>query len=150
MNQKSFDLRMQELRLQYVKESHEIERQRDEIERHKTFQVNADEKDFYEYKKIMTKKINDAKAERANIDPDDQQGRDIMSALISRCHSEVDDRYRKMIIDQNAAAEEAWNELRELDSKARKLKEWYETERLNAMQELAESMEEVSNEKDNV
>lgn len=149
MNQKSFDLRMQELRLQYVKESHEIERYRDEIKRHKTFLLNAYEKDFHEYKKMMTKLIIDAQAERANIDPDDQ-GRDIWSAVISRYKSDVDERLHKMKIDQNAAAEEAWNELRELDSKARKLKEWYETERLNAMQELAESMEEVSNEKDNV
>ena len=143
MTQKEFDLRMQELRLQYLKEINEIERQKDEIERHKTFQVNADEKDFHEYKKMMIIKINHTREERAAFDPGDHQGKDILTAAIQRYQSEIDERLHKMKIEQNAVIEEAANELQKLNQKARKLKEWYEEERLKAMKELAATKEEA-------
>ncbi len=45
MNQKSFDLRMQEIRLQYVKESHEIERLNAMQELAKSMEEVSNEKD---------------------------------------------------------------------------------------------------------
>ena len=138
MTQKEFDLRMQELRLQYLKELNEIKRQMDEVSRKKTFQLNADEKDFYTYKDEMMCKIDKYKQERAYLDPDDQD-REIRTAAICSCQSEIDKRAHKMKIDQNAVIEETANELQKLNQKARKLKEWYEEERLKAMQELAAS-----------
>ncbi len=135
MTQKEFDLRMQELRLQYVKELNEIETKRDKIERKRDFRINADEKDFYAYKFELMKKINDSQTERANLVPDDQR-RDVLSAVISSYKTLIEARRQDMIVGKNAVIEDAKNELRTMDNKARKLKEWFESEKLKAMQEL--------------
>ncbi len=149
MNQKSFDLRMQELKFQYVKELNEIERQKDAIKRKKTEQLNSAETVFYNYKRVAMNEINDITARQAMMDKDDTQ-REQLSAEISRLKSIIDARRSELTVEQNNIIENAYNQELELNYKHRKLKQWLESERLSAMRQLAASMEEVSNEKDNV
>ena len=149
MNQKSFDLRMQELKFQYVKELNEIERQKDAIKRKKIEQLNSAETVFYNYKRVAMNEINDITARRAMMDKDDTQ-REQLSAEISRLKSIIDARRSELTVEQNNIIENAYNQELELNYKHRKLRERSESERLSAMRQLAASREEVSNEKDNV
>ncbi|MBQ6771356.1 MAG: hypothetical protein IJP44_10330 [Bacteroidales bacterium] len=67
MTQKQFDLQMQELRLQYTKQSNEIGRMKDDVSRRKNEAMIAADDAFHEQKRERVAKINRINTEKATL-----------------------------------------------------------------------------------
>ena len=140
MTQKEFDLRMQELRLQYTKENNEINRWKQDVQHSKIVALNNAYNEFREYKRIMSNKIYVLMADTVNLDKEDPK-REMMQAEKLLIRNDIENRYNDLKAQNNVIEIGAHNDLMRLDEKQRKLKKWYEEERLKAMQELAATAE---------
>lgn len=125
---------MQELRLQYTKQSNEIGRMKDDVSRRKNEAMIAADDAFHEQKREALAKINRINTEKAALFDGDPK-KDLLQAEVRTLESEInvmrsENDNRKRTITNNAYAER-----RELDEKSRQLTEWYEGEKLKVLRE---------------
>lgn len=150
MKTKEFELKMQELKLQYTIKSNEINIKKDAVKNEKMQALIACDDLFHAKRRELFSRIEDLCTEIVAMDADDPK-HDDWSNRIKIIQKEINLLLDENIANRNKISCKYAEKLRPLNEEHKQLVLWLDEEKIKVMREFIESEQEIPDyEKDNV